>query len=348
MLKVIDHPLIKHKLTVMRKKETGTKDFRQNLDEIGGLMVYEITRDLPLKPIEIETPICQYTGYELAKKVVIVPILRAGLGMVNGIQDLIPTAKIAHVGMYRDEETLEPHTYFEKYPKNLEDAITIVVDPMLATGGSSVAAIDMVKKQGATNVKLVCLVGAPEGVKAVEKAHPDVFNILLQVLDDGRLTDSQGNVVNFENTIIIMTSNAGSQITHSSIGFGANKEANKNKVLDSLRETFRPEFLNRVDEIVVFDQLDKNQLLDIIDLMLSETSKVLSDKNIIMNVSPEVKNFLLEKGTDIKYGARPLRRAIQRYIEDELSDLILKSELQNGQTVNIDLKNNKLQFEIEN
>ncbi len=182
----------------------------------------------------------------------------------------------------------------------------------------------------------------------IEKAHPDVFNILLQVLDDGRLTDSQGNVVNFENTIIIMTSNAGSQITHSSIGFGANKEANKNKVLDSLRETFRPEFLNRVDEIVVFDQLDKNQLLDIIDLMLSETSKVLSDKNIIMNVSPEVKNFLLEKGTDIKYGARPLRRAIQRYIEDELSDLILKSELQNGQTVNIDLKNNKLQFEIEN
>ena len=183
MLKVIDHPLIKHKLTVMRKKETGTKDFRQNLDEIGGLMVYEITRDLPLKPIEIETPICQYTGYELAKKVVIVPILRAGLGMVNGIQDLIPTAKIAHVGMYRDEETLEPRTYFEKYPKNLEDAITIVVDPMLATGGSSVAAIDMVKKQGATNVKLVCLVGAPEGVKTVEKAHPDV-DIYLASLDD--------------------------------------------------------------------------------------------------------------------------------------------------------------------
>ena len=182
----------------------------------------------------------------------------------------------------------------------------------------------------------------------IEKAHPDVFNILLQVLDDGRLTDSQGNVVNFENTIIIMTSNAGSQITHSSIGFGANKEANKNKVLDSLRETFRPEFLNRVDEIVVFDQLDKNQLLDIIDLMLSETSKVLSDKNIIMNVSPEAKNFLLEKGTDIKYGARPLRRAIQRYIEDELSDLILKSELQNGQTGNRDVKHNKLQFEIEN
>ncbi len=182
----------------------------------------------------------------------------------------------------------------------------------------------------------------------IEKAHPDVFNILLQVLDDGRLTDSQGNVVNFENTIIIMTSNAGSQINHTSIGFGANKDANKSKVLDSLREIFRPEFLNRVDEIVVFEQLDNNQLLEIIDLMLSETKLVLSDKNITMNISDEAKNFILQKGTDIKYGARPLRRAIQRYVEDELSDLILKSELQNGQTVNIDLKNDELQFKIEN
>ena len=182
----------------------------------------------------------------------------------------------------------------------------------------------------------------------IEKAHPDVFNILLQVLDDGRLTDSQGNVINFENTIIIMTSNAGSQINHTSIGFGANKEANKNKVLDSLRETFRPEFLNRIDEIVVFEQLDNNQLLQIIDLMLSETKLVLSDKNIIMNVSDEAKNFILQKGTDIKYGARPLRRAIQRYVEDELSDLILKQDLQNGGTVNIDLENNQLQFKIEN
>lgn len=158
----------------------------------------------------------------------------------------------------------------------------------------------------------------------IEKAHPDVFNILLQVLDDGRLTDSQGNVVNFENTIIIMTSNAGSQINHTSIGFGANKDANKSKVLDSLREIFRPEFLNRVDEIVVFEQLDNNQLLEIIDLMLSETKLVLSDKNITMNISDEAKNFILQKGTDIKYGARPLRRAIQRYVEDELSDLYSK------------------------
>ena len=144
MLTVFDHPLIKHKLTIMRKKETGTKDFRQNLDEIGGLMVYEVTRDLPLNEIPIETPLCQTIGYEMAKDVVIVPILRAGLGVVNGIQNLIPTARIAHIGMYRDEETLEPHPYFEKYPSNMDEAAVIIVDPMLATGGSSVAAIDMV------------------------------------------------------------------------------------------------------------------------------------------------------------------------------------------------------------
>ena len=182
-LTVFDHPLIKHKLTIMRKKETGTKDFRQNLDEIGGLMVYEVTRDLPLNEIPIETPLCQTIGYEMAKDVVIVPILRAGLGVVNGIQNLIPTARIAHIGMYRDEETLEPHPYFEKYPSNMDEAAVIIVDPMLATGGSSVAAIDMVKKQGATSIKLVCLVGAPEGVKVVEEAHPDV-DIYLASLDD--------------------------------------------------------------------------------------------------------------------------------------------------------------------
>lgn len=183
MLTVFDHPLIKHKLTIMRKKETGTKDFRQNLDEIGGLMVYEVTRDLPLNEIPIETPLCQTIGYEMAKDVVIVPILRAGLGVVNGIQNLIPAARIAHIGMYRDEETLEPHPYFEKYPSNMDEAAVIIVDPMLATGGSSVAAIDMVKKQGATSIKLVCLVGAPEGVKVVEEAHPDV-DIYLASLDD--------------------------------------------------------------------------------------------------------------------------------------------------------------------
>ena len=180
----VKHPLVKHKLGVMREADIDTKKFRELATEVGSLLTYEATADLETEKVIIEgwngpVEIERIKG----KKVTVVPILRAGLGMVNGIQDLIPTAKIAHVGMYRDEETLEPHTYFEKYPKNLEDAITIVVDPMLATGGSSVAAIDMVKKQGATNVKLVCLVGAPEGVKAVEKAHPDV-DIYLASLDD--------------------------------------------------------------------------------------------------------------------------------------------------------------------
>ena len=181
MLKVLEHPLITHKLTQMRRKECGTKDFRANLDEIAGLMAYEISRDL--RTVDIETPVSPYTTKELAKDIVLVPILRAGLGMVNGIANLIPTVKIAHIGLYRDEETLEPHTYFEKYPKNVKDAVVMIVDPMLATGGSANAAIDMVKKQGAKNIRLVCLVGAPEGVKAVEEAHPEV-DIYLAALDE--------------------------------------------------------------------------------------------------------------------------------------------------------------------
>lgn len=181
----------------------------------------------------------------------------------------------------------------------------------------------------------------------IEKAHPDVFNLLLQVLDDGRLTDSQGNTVSFENTIIIMTSNVGSNLNTNSIGFNNNETAINNKVLDSLKETFRPEFLNRIDEIVSFKALTNTELLQIVDLMLQNTNKALQDKDIIMNISDSAKNFLLEKGTDLKYGARPLRRAIQRYIEDELSDLILKSDLKNGQTVNIDCTNNELSFVVE-
>lgn len=192
MLTVFDHPLIKHKLSIMRDKNTSTKDFRENLNEIGSLMVYEITRDLPLTSIEIETPMTKMTASKLEKDVVVVPILRAGLGMVQGIMDLIPNAKVAHVGLFRDEETLEPHAYFEKYPKNMPEAVTIVVDPMLATGGSSVAAIDMVKKQGAKNIKLVCLVGAEDGVKNVEKHHPDV-DIYLAALDDH--LNEQGYIV---------------------------------------------------------------------------------------------------------------------------------------------------------
>ncbi|MDY6062322.1 MAG: uracil phosphoribosyltransferase [Erysipelotrichaceae bacterium] len=179
---IIDHPLIKHKLTQMRKKETKTKDFKQNLDEIAGLMAYEVCRDLPTRKVKIETPICETTTDELENDIVLIPILRAGLGLVNGINNLIPTAKVGFVGMYRDEETLEPHEYFAKFPNNLGDAVNLVLDPMLATGGSAIAAIDVVKKAGAKTIKLVCLVAAPEGVSAVEKAHPDV-DIYLAALD---------------------------------------------------------------------------------------------------------------------------------------------------------------------
>lgn len=183
MLKVFDHPLIRHKLTIMRDKNTSSKDFRQNLNEIASLMVYEITRDFPVKEKQVDTPLCSCQGYELSKEIVIAPILRAGLGLVQGIQELIPTAKIAHIGMYRDEETLLPKPYFEKYPSNMKDASVLIVDPMLATGGSSIAAIDRVKLQGAKDIRLVCLVGSPEGVEAVTHAHPDV-DIYLASLDD--------------------------------------------------------------------------------------------------------------------------------------------------------------------
>jgi ATP-dependent Clp protease ATP-binding subunit ClpA len=179
----------------------------------------------------------------------------------------------------------------------------------------------------------------------IEKAHPDVFNILLQVLDDGRLTDNQGNTISFENTIIIMTSNAGSNLNTNSIGF-AQQTVNKNKIEDSLKEIFRPEFLNRVDEIVIFDSLTKEQLLKIVDLMLKDTLSALNDKNITLSLTTTAKDFILDKGTNLKFGARPLRRAIQRYIEDELSDMILKGELLDGQNVSINLENNELKFSI--
>ncbi len=183
MLKVLHHPLITHKLTQMRQKDTGTKDFRQNLDEIAGLMAYEITRDVPTRKVEIVTPVAPCVTEEMAKEIVLVPILRAGLGMVNGIRNLVPTAKVGHIGLYRDEETLEPHEYFAKFPSNLPDAVVMVLDPMLATGGSASAAIDMIKKRGATVIKLICLVGAPEGVKRIEEDHPDV-DIYLAALDE--------------------------------------------------------------------------------------------------------------------------------------------------------------------
>lgn len=183
MVTILNHPLITHKLTQMRKVETKTKDFKQNLDEIAGLMAYEVCRDLPVKQVTIQTPVAECNTYELLNDIVLIPILRAGLGLVNGINDLIPTAKVGFIGLYRDEETLEPHEYFAKFPSNLADAVNLVLDPMLATGGSAIAAIDMIKARGAKNIKLVCLVGAPEGVRAIEKVHPDV-DIYLAALDE--------------------------------------------------------------------------------------------------------------------------------------------------------------------
>lgn len=174
-LHIIDHPLITHKLTIMRCKETGSKDFRELLNEIAMLMGYEITRDIPLEDIEIETPISKMTAKTISgKKLAIVPILRAGLGMVDGLLSLVPVAKVGHIGLYRDPETHLPVEYYCKLPSDIEERITILVDPMLATGGSSADAITMLKKRGCKNLKLMCLVAAPEGVKKVQDTHPDV------------------------------------------------------------------------------------------------------------------------------------------------------------------------------
>lgn len=174
MVTIINHPLIKHKLTIMRKEETGTKDFRQNLDEIAGLMAFEVTKNIPLREIKITTPLTDTIGYEMDTEIVIVPILRAGLGFVDGMKNLIPTAKVGHIGIYRDEETKLPCEYLCKLPSISENSRIFIVDPMLATGGSAVKTIDMMKARGAKNITLVCLVGVQEGIDAVEKAHPDV------------------------------------------------------------------------------------------------------------------------------------------------------------------------------
>ena len=179
----------------------------------------------------------------------------------------------------------------------------------------------------------------------IEKAHSDVFNILLQVLDDGKLTDSQGNVVSFQNTIIIMTSNAGSNLNNNSIGFDK-RTVDNNKIEENLKQVFRPEFLNRIDEIIVFDPLTKEELLQIVDLMLKDTIKALNDRNISLIVSEAAKEFILSKGTNLKYGARPLRRAIQRYIEDEISEMILKGDVKDGQKVVVDVENDELKINV--
>ena len=172
---IMDHPLIKHKISMIRNKNTGTNEFRKLIEEIAVLMGYEALRDLPTEDVEIETPIetCM-TPMLAGKKLAIVPILRAGLGMVNGVLSLVPSAKIGHIGLYRDEETHEPHEYFCKLPNPIEQRTIVVTDPMLATGGSAVAAIDFIKQHGGKHIKFMCIIAAPEGVKRLHEAHPDV------------------------------------------------------------------------------------------------------------------------------------------------------------------------------
>ena len=181
---IIDHPLVQHKLTLMRQKETGAKDFRELLEEIAMLMAYEITRDFPLEDVEIETPLTKCKAKMLAgKKVGVVPILRAGLGMLNGIIRLIPAARVGHIGLYRDPKTLKPVEYYCKLPADSAEREVFVVDPMLATGGSSVAAIKMLKEKGCKNIHFICIIAAPEGVKRMQQAHPDV-DIYIGALDE--------------------------------------------------------------------------------------------------------------------------------------------------------------------
>lgn len=181
---VVDHPLIKHKLSIMREKDTGSKDFRELLSEIAMLMGYEITRDLPVEDVQIETPVSVMTAQKIeGKKLAIIPILRAGLGMVDGILSLVPVAKVGHIGLYRDPDTHQPVEYYCKLPLDIEERYIILCDPMLATGGSASGAIDILKKRGCSQIKLLCLVAAPEGVERLQKDHPDV-EIYSAALDD--------------------------------------------------------------------------------------------------------------------------------------------------------------------
>ena len=182
-LYVMEHPLIIHKVSMLRNKDTSVKDFRELINEIALLMGYEATKDLELMDIQVETPIATTTGHVIDKQVALVPILRAGLGMVDAIMSIIPAAKVGHVGLYRDPETHEPVEYYCKLPTDIEQRQVLVLDPMLATGGSAVAAIDFIKKRGAKKIKLVNIIGAPEGVEAVQKAHPDV-DIYVGALDE--------------------------------------------------------------------------------------------------------------------------------------------------------------------
>lgn len=181
---VFDHPLIQHKLSYIREESTGTKEFRELVDEVGMLMAYEVTRDLELDDVQIKTPVTEMTAKRLSgKKIAVVPILRAGLGMTEGVLKMIPAARVGHIGLYRDPETLQPVEYFAKMPQDIEERDFIVVDPMLATGGSAIEAINSLKKRGAVKIRFMCLVAAPEGVEALQKAHPDV-DIYIAGLDE--------------------------------------------------------------------------------------------------------------------------------------------------------------------
>ncbi|MCZ8537200.1 uracil phosphoribosyltransferase [Paenisporosarcina quisquiliarum] len=190
---VFDHPLIQHKLTYIRDKKTGTKEFRELVDEVATLMAFEITRDMPLDDVDVETPVTTAKAKVLSgKKLGIVPILRAGIGMVDGILTLIPAAKVGHIGLYRDPETLQPIEYYVKLPADVEERDFILVDPMLATGGSALVAINALKKRGAKNIKFMCLIAAPEGVEVLQEAHPDV-DIYIAALDEK--LDDHGYIV---------------------------------------------------------------------------------------------------------------------------------------------------------
>lgn len=181
---VFDHPLIQHKLSYIRDEQTGTKEFRELVDEVGMLMAYEVTRDLELDEVTVKTPVTEMTAKRLSgKKMAVVPILRAGLGMTDGVLKLIPAARVGHIGLYRDPETLQPVEYFAKLPQDIEERDFIVVDPMLATGGSAIEAINSLKKRGATKIRFMCLIAAPEGVKLLQEAHPDV-DIYIAALDE--------------------------------------------------------------------------------------------------------------------------------------------------------------------
>ncbi|NLY11609.1 MAG: uracil phosphoribosyltransferase [Firmicutes bacterium] len=190
---LIEHPLIQHKLTIIRDKNTGAKDFRELVEEVSLLMAYEVTRDICLEEVEVETPMCKTKGYTMAgKKVGVIPVLRAGLGMVDGILRLIPTARVGHIGVYRDPASLQPVEYYCKLPDDIKERDLIVVDPMLATGGSAAAAIAFIKERGGTSIKLMCLLAAPEGIAVIEKAHPDV-DIFVAAIDEK--LDEKGYIV---------------------------------------------------------------------------------------------------------------------------------------------------------